>query len=275
MTTLGPVAAIHRELGTDTQAVLLHGWLDNAESFSLLAPQLSISSWALDLPGHGLSPWLADGADYYIWSYLPMLTEALQQLPKQTSVVLVGHSLGTAAALQLAALHPERIAALVLLDGVGPQSSLESKWLAQMQQALKWQPKPKRIFESIEDALAVRAKATPSIESQVLRIMVERALESHQGGWRWRADPRLQAPSKMRLTEAMVQALLEAVRCPVLAVRAEQGILPRALYRERIACIPDVQCVDLPGHHHFHLQRDASSMIASRVQDFLEQVGVV
>lgn len=49
--------------------IALHGWLDNAASFSLLAPLLANQRiLALDLDGHGYSGHRPAGAQYLLWA---------------------------------------------------------------------------------------------------------------------------------------------------------------------------------------------------------------
>ena len=54
--------------------VALHGWLDNALSFSVMAPFLSkYRLIALDLSGQGLSDHRSSDATYHIWDDVPQL----------------------------------------------------------------------------------------------------------------------------------------------------------------------------------------------------------
>ena len=117
-----------------TQNILcLHGWLDNAASFHLLAPSLSSTLSAqvvaLDFPGHGHSSHKStDGPTQIISEYALYVAEALTKMKwmdKQhpdKKVTLVGHSMGAAVAMIFAASFPEYVDKLVLLDGLAPQS---------------------------------------------------------------------------------------------------------------------------------------------------------
>ena len=79
----------------DAQPVLaLHGWLDNAASFSALAPLLEdYYVVALDLTGHGQSSRRSADASYQIWDDLPQLAAVIESLGWQQFAVL-GHSRG-------------------------------------------------------------------------------------------------------------------------------------------------------------------------------------
>lgn len=59
--------------GEDDQPLILalHGWLDNAESYYKLAPQLSkFRVVAIDMAGHGQSDWRSADSGYPIWGML-------------------------------------------------------------------------------------------------------------------------------------------------------------------------------------------------------------
>jgi pimeloyl-ACP methyl ester carboxylesterase len=71
---------------------------------------------ALDWPGQGLSP--ADGKRPVAARYETLLKAAMDDL-KLDRAILIGNSIGGAAALRLAAAAPERVAALVLCDTGG------------------------------------------------------------------------------------------------------------------------------------------------------------
>ncbi|MFO7324581.1 MAG: pimeloyl-ACP methyl ester esterase BioH [Pseudomonadota bacterium] len=89
--------------------VLLHGWGMNLRAFDPLRAALpEVETRAIDLPGHGRSPWWPGAA-----SFQELCEAVLAALPPRCH--LLGWSLGGKVALALAARHPARIARLVLL----------------------------------------------------------------------------------------------------------------------------------------------------------------
>ncbi|MBR9904249.1 MAG: alpha/beta hydrolase, partial [Gammaproteobacteria bacterium] len=75
----------------------LHGWLDNAASFTRLAPllveALGIRIVALDFRGHGHSAHAPPAGDYALWDYCQDVLDAMETLAlEQTS--LLAHSMG-------------------------------------------------------------------------------------------------------------------------------------------------------------------------------------
>lgn len=119
-----------------TPVIALHGWMDNAASFDILVPRLAQSrTIALDFSGHGLSDRRSVDADYYIWVYVEEILALLNHLNIK-SCVLLGHSMGAAVASLFAALYPEKVKALIMLDMLGPISTEAKKLPAQMRKAI-------------------------------------------------------------------------------------------------------------------------------------------
>ena len=72
----------------------LHGWLDNALSFSVVAPKLEgYRVIALDLSGQGFSDHRSPDATYHIWDDIPQLLSVADQLGFE-KLAVAGHSRG-------------------------------------------------------------------------------------------------------------------------------------------------------------------------------------
>ena len=56
------------------------------------------------------------------------------------------------------------------------------------------------------------------------RLIVEHGLRQLDGGWTWTTDARLRIRSPHPYSEEQVLAMIAAVDCPVLAIRAEPGL---------------------------------------------------
>jgi pimeloyl-ACP methyl ester carboxylesterase len=94
--------------------ILLHGYSDSRFSFSSLLPVLpsDYRVYALDLRGHGLSDQPAAG---YSMRELAGDVLAFMDAKRVTKATVVGHSMGSFVAQQLAIAAPTRIERLVLL----------------------------------------------------------------------------------------------------------------------------------------------------------------
>lgn len=99
---------------TGPAVVLLHGYSDSWFSWSLVLPLLpdSLHVLALDLRGHGESDRPADG---YAMRDLAADVIALLDAQGIASATVVGHSMGSLVAQQVALAAPERVGRLVLV----------------------------------------------------------------------------------------------------------------------------------------------------------------
>jgi len=240
----------------------LHGWLDNAGSFALLAPQLAsrFRVFALDLPGHGRSDHLALGASYHYLDYVRVVLAAADAL-QLDRYSLLGHSLGAGIAALVAAAMPERIERLWLIEGLGPLGDDGSHTLQRFRDALAPRGdngKPLRVFRDIAQAVDARSMVS-GLPAELARPIVERGLIETEGGWRWRSDPQLTRPSATRLAESQIHALLRGITTPTALLLAQPATsyLPSAPMQARADCVADISVNHLDGGHHLHLEYPA------------------
>lgn len=108
----------YQDLGTagKTPMVCVHGGAASGHWFDFVAPDFRADHHvlAIDQRGHGDSQW-APTPDYTYERYAADLDEFATKLDLR-DFVLIGHSMGGAVALTYAALHPGRLARLVIVD---------------------------------------------------------------------------------------------------------------------------------------------------------------
>lgn len=113
--------------GTGTPVVLLHGFGADRLSWVATAPVIAphAAVWAADLPGHGAAAnAVGDGSPQ---AMARDLLDALGEIAEP--MLMVGHSMGGAVALHLAALAPERVRGLVLIAPAGLGGAVDSAFL--------------------------------------------------------------------------------------------------------------------------------------------------
>ena len=100
----------------NTVALCLHGLASSSKWYDLVLPYLADSYHcvALDQRGHGETDQPDAGYDWR--SIASDAVEALNHLGYEKAVIL-GHSWGAFVALAMAALHPDRVAKLCMIDG--------------------------------------------------------------------------------------------------------------------------------------------------------------
>lgn len=258
----------------------VHGWLDNAGSFDALAPLLAgrFHVIAVDLAGHGRSGHRAAGSWYPYVDYLDELGE-LVALIGATRIDLLGHSLGATLTAVHAAIAPEGVGRLVLVEGLGPIANEPAKTLEQLQRAMAaraaFKPGGLRLFATLEAAIDARRRAGDLSEGAA-RAIVERGtvrvdIDEGGSGFRWSSDPRLTLPGAQRFTEDQLTPVLEGIRAKTLLVLAEPEApyLPREMIERRIARVADIEVVRLAGTHHVHLER--AGAVAEVIRRFLDR----
>ncbi|KAA1188121.1 alpha/beta hydrolase [Pseudohalioglobus sediminis] len=248
----------------------LHGWLDNAASFALLAPVLA-EHWyvvALDLSGHGKSDWRSPDATYQIYDDLPQILGVIDQLGWQ-QFDLIGHSRGALIAALLAAAFPERVSHLVLLDAVAPSPLAPEEFSAQLRRFVldkqRLLQRATRVYTSEADAVQTRVQA--GLKPEAAALLVSRNLRQCDGGLTWRTDPRLRGASAVKLTVEQVETMLSSLHMPTLVVAGDDGL--GAAHPDHFASLvermPNAVLEFVPGGHHFHME-DAIITLAKKIR---------
>ena len=228
---------------------------------------------ALDLPGHGKSQGLASEANYHFIDWVDIVLQAAQTL-RWESFSILGHSMGAAIASLVAPVAKGRVERMVFIDGIGPWSQPDEDVVEQLQRALGEEESlrdgQRRRYESEEQILDAMRRARRDVSPQRLRPLLQRgARRESDGRWVFTHDRRLQATSRIRLTERQVLAFLKGIDCPVRLVRPRQGWpVDEETIERRLGAIEDVEVVEVEGGHHVHLQ--APQRVAEVVRGFLE-----
>lgn len=251
----------------------IHGWLDNAGSFDLLAPLLGgCHLVAIDCAGHGRSGHRSADASYNMLADVGDILEVAGQLGWSRFSV-IGHSRGAAIGVLLAGSFPDSVERLVLLEGGVPIVSTAKDAPDDLALALtereSLRTRSGRVYTSREDALQARASGFSPVTRSAAATLARRSLIPVDGGFRWHLDQRLKGRSELRLTVEHVEAFISRVRCPVLAIMAERSpFADRETFQRLLSEFKQVERVTLPGGHHFHLE-GAETEIALRTRAFL------
>ena len=249
----------------------LHGWLDNAASFDLIAPLLNDHYVvALDLTGHGLSSRRSADASYQIWDDLPEIVGVVDHLGWHR-FDLMGHSRGAIISTILASVIPDRVRHLVLLDAVMTPAIPEEEFSRQLGKHLKDKPRglkrSGRVYPTLGEAIAARTRNGLS-ESAAGRLAT-RSVEKTSEGYVWGSDPRLYGASAVKLTGGQIAAMLQSLTMPTLLLQAENGLAQASEVLENAQKhIPNLCAETVAGGHHFHMEEGAAA-IARRIERFL------
>ncbi|MDP5291440.1 alpha/beta hydrolase [Oceanimonas sp. CHS3-5] len=255
--------------------VALHGWLDNAASFTLLAKLLpQVRLIAPDLAGHGRSEHRAAGQPYYIWDNVADVLALLDALELE-QVALLGHSMGASVATLLAGAFHERVSQLMLLDGLAPRTysadSLPEQMAAALNKGKRIRRRGWRPYASLEDALQARMGGRYPVSREAAAWLLARSLEETEDGWCWRHDIALSQPSVVRLCDEQVAAFLQRLSMPVLLMMAEHGNEIDGV-QPLLELVPELTLKVLDGGHHMHLESAPAVLIAGLISERLSDV---
>ena len=248
--------------------VFIHGWLDNAASFtSLLSachhrmPDAHLV--AIDLPGHGLSSCRELDAFYPFHDYIDDVHQFLQIL-SPNKLIIVGHSLGALIASCYSAAFADKVDGLVQIEGVGPLAEPESKAVERLRKGVlsraKIREKRRRGFNRREDMVRLRSTIN-GVEDTKIFPLVERGTVFDGEHWHWRHDPKLQSNSLYRMSEEHALSIMKAIRCPQQIILGEQGFDYLRLKAEQLIKpskkedSPYLDITYVPGGHHCHIQQ--------------------
>ena len=251
----------------------LHGWMDNANSFDLLAPLLGdYRICALDLAGHGRSEHRPLGNHYYVTDYVADAVGAVNALGWD-EFTLLGHSLGANVSTLIAGTIPERIKKAIFIEGFGPPSRAAHQGPEQLRQAITknqiFNPDRTIFYDDFNTLVQKRMNGGTVVNEQAARILCERGAKQVEGGWTWCTDPRLRHPSPMRLPEAEIIKFIQNISASSCLIIGENG-LPLQLMGldERIKHHTALRVEKTPGKHHLHLEGEAD-VVAQIILTFL------
>ena len=227
-----------------------HGITGNHTTFQWLADRLagSCTVVAPDLRGRGRSS--AISGPWGMAAHAADLVAVLDHLGARRADVLVGQSMGGFVAAVAAAQHPERVGAVLMVDGGVPLFSAAfigylpfSNFLIEKIVQKIIGPSLTRLGMSFESREAYRAfwRVHPALAPD-WSPYVERYVDYDLEGEAPRLRPSTRKDALLRdvrtqLIEDLVPRSLKAIRCPVRFLRAPRGVMnDKALYPpERLA----------------------------------------
>jgi len=243
-------------------------WDNVAEA---LIPQHEVL--AMDLRGRGLSE--KPASDYSISHHCRDI-EALLKHQNINQVIILGHSLGALIGLEFAARFPEKVERLILVDGGGQLTKEQrEKVFAGIQPTLD---RLGKIFPSKEAYLDL-IKSNPLLQpwTPMLETYYLYELEEVEGGVRSRVKSEHIKEEADNLTDYNVAEFYPRIECPVLILRAPEGIttpdnilLPEEALKKMLREIPDARYIDIPGTNHYSIVMQPDKGRDAAILAFLE-----
>lgn len=213
----------------DRTFVLVHGFGDLAYTWRPVADQLARHGHVIapDLRGHGDSDWIGAGGYYHFLDYVADLDEVITQLARH-EVVLVGHSMGGTVCGYYAGARPARLAALVLIEGLGPPDmttfegpTRTAHWLDGWRTA-RGKVRP---MATLADAAARMRRHDDRLDEALALELASHGTRQVEGGYVWKLDPLHTTAGPYAFRVELAIKHWQRVTCPVLIVDGEESKL--------------------------------------------------
>ena len=258
--------------GDRSNSVAIHGFLDNSMVFTPLFPFLQGHQIdCVDLPGHGQSYFKSD--DVLCYTMIDYAIDVIKMIRKQfpdTSVNLIGHSLGAGVSILIASMKPELVNKIVLIDNLAPLTSEADDLVGRLRNFNEALDKnaERRVYQFAEEAIVSRANK--GINLDVARALAKRSLLKVDSGYQWHYDKKLTRPTPLRFTVNQVQSIIASIDSRVLYLEAMHA-LKNHHKKEAKYLIHDfkkIQQVQLEGSHYIHTENPQE--VAKLLNDFLD-----
>lgn len=241
---------------TRETVVLLHGYLDLAESFEAVIVGLNARGYrviAPDFRGHGDTDPVPDGGYYHFPDYVSDLWGLFEALSLAKPHV-VAHSMGGSVATMFSGAFPSRVRSLSLLEGVGPFAMpadiAPDRMVSWIQGVAKMRARTRRAMASLDEVVARMRTSHPSVSREVLERMAARAVRTlDDGSYAFKFDPMHQTTSPGRFDEEGFCAFIDRVECPVMLLDGGEITLFENLV-ERSRRFKNAARVSLDGAGH-------------------------
>lgn len=236
----------------DAVYVWLHGWGQTHTSLSRLAQLFSSlgKHYLFDLPGFGktANPKAGSGTA----DYADMLTKELDKITDRPCI-LIGHSFGARVAVQMAALHPDRVQAIILIGGAGLQRkrSIAYKTRAIV---LRFLGKLARLCDSL------------------FKSNLRQAYTNKFGSSDYKSAGDLR-PTFVRVVNEDLITEAKSINCPALLLYgAEDNETPPEIGRKYEALIQNSQYHELTGFGHLDILDRGAYQCQALITDFLKSL---
>jgi len=254
--------------------ILIHGGRDHCRSWDAIARSLRhhFHVVAPDMRGHGDSDW-TNGGSYALTEYVYDLTRLVQTIAAP-QVALIGHSMGGMVSLIYSGSFPDKVSALVVLDGVtvlpsakrSPTHERIAKWVGQLNALHDRAPRRHR---TIEEAAAQMSLHNRRLSRELaLHLATHGVRQNEDGTYSWKFDPYQRAIAPHRLWPEDHIELWSRISCPTLLLNAGESFLSGSKADGLAEYFKQARIETIAGAGHW-LQHDKPEEVLSSIRRFL------
>jgi pimeloyl-ACP methyl ester carboxylesterase len=250
----------------------LHGWADTGSTFQFVVDSLA-TDWRVVAPDwRGFGRTVHRSESYWFPDYLADLHEILNHYSPEAPARLVGHSMGGNVASLYAGTMPERVSAVVNIEGFGlldsdPEDAPQRyrSWLEANQDGPVFSTYSS--FESLADRIRKRSPDLGTAEA----IFVARQWASEDGELvRLRADPNHKLPNPVLYRRAEAEACWRNISARMLLIAGDRSPFATQFGKIDELPFPNSHTATLPGVGHM-IHFEAPDRLALEIEQFLKK----
>jgi pimeloyl-ACP methyl ester carboxylesterase len=248
----------------------LHGWADMGSTFQFVVDALK-SRWRVIAPDwRGFGRTSQRSHAYWFPDYLADLHELLGVYSPDEPVRLVGHSMGANVCSLYAGAMPERVSAIVNVEGFGLSDSDPNdapgryrEWLEASQATPEFSSYP----EFADLATRIR-KRSPGLSEARADFVVREWASNENGVVQLRADPNHKLPNAVLYRRAEAEACWRNISAAMLLVSGASSPFAEQFGGVESLPFPLGQSCTIPAAGHM-IHFEAPELLAAEIEAFL------
>ena len=251
--------------------VFLHGWGDAGSSFQFVVDELKQDWFVIAPDWRGFGESRVESESYWFPDYLADLDVILAIYSSDKAVRLVGHSMGANVASLYAGVMPERVAALINIEGFGLSDSDPGdapdhyrRWIEAGRSRLAYSS-----YESLQKLAHRIMRRSPGLdEDRALFVANQWAEPDADGAIQIKADRAHKLPNAVLYRRQEAAACWNKVTAPALVVVGSDTEFVIDLAK---LPFPRSKSVTIAGSGHM-IHFDQPAALAESIEGFLEDL---
>ncbi|XP_026679852.1 serine hydrolase-like protein [Diaphorina citri] len=218
---------------SDPPILCVHAMQDNAASFDKLLPLLPARYYyvCIDLPGHGLSSHFPPGMLLDWLNYLLACHRVVNHFA-WTKFIWLGHSLGGQLGTHYAAMFPQLMDRLILLDAMNQRKTKVEDTLTKVRDILTNQMNLEEKLNNGTQPVYTKEQVVSKLKQRLLlneistesaEILFTRAVSARDGGFVFNFDQRLKNKIYLVMTEDQQHSIIRNIQCQTLCILSQDS----------------------------------------------------
>ena len=263
--------AVH-EWGDPSKPLLihLHGFADTGSTFQFVVDQLA-DDWHIVAPDwRGFGRTKLRASSYWFPDYLADLAELVEVYSPQQPVRLVGHSMGANIASLYAGILPERVAAVVNIEGFGLPDSDPAEAPARYRNWIEAGRLPQKFrrYASFDELAERIRRRSPNMSMAAAQFVAREWAERREDdSVILRADPAHRLPNAVLYRRAEAAACWRRIDATVLLVTGSDSQFGERFGDAGDLPIPHTRSVEIAGAGHM-IHFEQPQALATEIRKF-------